>query len=229
MAIAYVNGGTGRDTASDTTLNLSAFDVVAGNAIIVGAESYTGGGAILIDHISDTAGNIYSRCGDPESADAFANHDQEIWIAPNAAVQAGNVITVTYVSAATFRNCLACQYSGLKKSNPYDVAAAILADPGATNTHTTNLTDAINQSEELIFAFYLLWGGSAEAFSVSGDNNLRDNIATIFAAVDQIVSSTGQKSVTLLTANPNQLVSMVRTFKAESFQPAWAGYSNILL
>lgn len=211
MAIAFVNS-TGATGGGDlyTDFPLPAFEVTAGNAIVVGVSNYTSGSPRAVQSISDTALNSYTRCGNAENGDA--NHTMELWVATNVAGDASNIITVHMSGAAAFLNAGALQYSGLAPASAYDAAAALLLEGGTSTTHSTN-TLSTNQNTEVVVGFFATWD-LTYAYSASAPHAVRyANAGNSFCLADQIVGAMGSYDVTVSTALGTTQVSIARSFR----------------
>lgn len=209
MAITYVDSGSYVNNAGGTTVAASAINAATGNLIVVFVSGYATYPNAAVSGVADTAGNTYTKAGS-DLAGLDINQRLSCWYASNVTANASNVVTATYEASSTFRAILVVQYSGIDTASPYDTQGARTYESSTTTTHTTaSATNAV--ASALCIGFFVVYD-AAYAMSVSGANNLRVSSANLYAAVDQIVASSGSQAATLLTATANKATTCMWIF-----------------
>ena len=174
--ITFVNNASVNIATTHTIVNTSAFNVAAGNLIVVGSWGGT------ISTITDDAipANVFQRAG-------VASGNMEIWYAYNTVAKTGDVLRVT-VSSNSYQNVIALQYSGA------DRTAAVLdsAFAPASNSDSTSpfisRPNATLESGEVIVGFAMdTIGGQTYSSYAAGNTTWRTTtVGTDFAAGDHI-------------------------------------------
>lgn len=215
---AFVNSTGAGSNASSSTIAAAAFPVAAGHALIVAISSYTAGTPRSVSQVTDTAGNVYTRCGNAETADGTA-HDFEIWAAFNVTGHIANVVTATYSGAATARYISVAQYHGIAPASACDASGSVNVEGAQTTTHTTNAAASTAVDNEIVVGYFLGWD-AGHVFSASAPYSLRRTEAGLAtpggygaALVDRIVSTKDSYSITVTTDFGNKCADFVRTFK----------------
>lgn len=145
VGISFVQGGYAAPQTPQTTVNVtfnapqSAGDL---NVVVVGWNDSTA----VVNRVADSKGNTYTRAVGPTIQTGIAT--QSIYYAKNiaAAGVAGNVVTVTFSTAAVSPDVRILEYSGADHNNPVDVTAANVGSSTLSNSGsatTTNATDLI--------------------------------------------------------------------------------------
>ena len=129
MAIAYVNSTSIWANPSTTTFAAPALSLTAGNTITVAVRS---GAGIVVNTVTDTAGNSYVRL---TTAASFSTRF-ELWAAWDVLGHGSNIVTATFASASTSNGIGTVQYSGVSETPVTGMwtASRTLTVPGVTTT-----------------------------------------------------------------------------------------------
>ncbi len=100
----FVNVTSAQTFASGDPVNMPAFNVTAGNQVIVSARWNN---AVTINGMTDTAGNTYTRVGGVVGTDRL-----DVWYVENCLGNASNVIAIDFSGASSIVFTRAVQYSG---------------------------------------------------------------------------------------------------------------------
>lgn len=223
MAIAFVSSVTGPNqnaTGSTTIATSSGLNTASGNMIVVGIRS---DGANSISSVSDTAGNSYIKATD------YSGSRLAIYYAVNVVGNASNIFTCTFSGSNTFREILACQYSGVLDSSPYDITSI----GTSTTTTVASATFSTSYPNELIFCLLDIETTGTTWTAGTGYTLRAQNADKVLVSQDNIVSSI-QSSVSVSatnTDNGTQKKILIATFaemkSAYSGSPIFFGNTAI--
>jgi len=201
--ITLVNTAVFMDFASDTTIATPATSLTAGNLLVVTALS----AGVSISGVADTAGNTYTRITGVIT-DATTPRHLDLWYAQNTLGNAGNVVTVTFSSAAQDRGVIAAQYSGLKITGALDVSATGLSEEVTVTSGAYTTT----QADELIVA--AVNSEVDHTWTPGSGFTLQAFGAPTLQYIDRIVSTIQTSQTASMTANANSYKGIVvATFK----------------
>jgi hypothetical protein len=205
MAIAYVNGSTGKSNAGATTLAAAAFAATTGNAIFVsiGCQSTK-----TVSSIADTAGNTYSRAGQYISG----VNTVELWFAQNITGNASNVVTVTYSGSATKRRVSVTQYSGCATSSIQDTGYAPAGNADTTSPKQSTAATTASDNEVVIAAAYDV-EDDTELLTASSGTTLRQSInSSDFTTCERITTTAGSYNTGFTGEDDQEWIFIARAF-----------------
>lgn len=204
MAIAFVDSGSGSNSAFSTTLALSSINLATGNAVVAATKWETAGD---LSSITDTAGNTYSLL----TLQSYASGSAGIrgGYALNCASHATNVVTFTYNVSADWRQGGCCQYSGVSATgfDQQGHSSGNSTTPASGNVTTT-------QADEVGVGW--TGGFTSETYSNRTINGSAANARVTgsdFALWDLIVSSTFTGNAACTQSVSNQWGCSIATFK----------------
>jgi hypothetical protein len=148
---AFVRTSAAANAASSTTISVSAFDLDAGNCVLIFTAGTTTTASISVDGNAATLVRRIS-ISDPYYVEA--------WVYPNVGNNNSATITATYSSAATFRSIRVGTWSGIATSSPVSESASnsasdnALVSPATTNRTSQNITTS---AERLLVGFFHNW------------------------------------------------------------------------
>ena len=219
MAWAFVDvKAAGADGGSTTTV-FAAVSTSSGDTLIVASTAEATGG-VLIDNITDTAGNTWVPCGSPGGVASY--NTIELWCAPVTSPNANTVVTITYEASAEYRKASLSQYSGLA-SPAFDAMSAITLEGSATTSHSTaNVTTTVDG--DLLVGFFIYWTGTSGALTSSGNTTIRSQIVENGNAVgDATGASAGTHATHCESPEDCQLACFTGAFKLAGAEPPAVG------
>ena len=154
MALSRTVAAYASPSANPT--NLSAYNQAAGNCIVIGTVSYTGGG--YATGVSDTANNMFVPVYAGTGYAGTGNMCCQIWYARNCLGNAANVVQIAYAGGApSYAGAFYYDISGADLAAPMDAVF-----PGSVGEPRINVLAGLttNFANELLLAFL---GGNAGA------------------------------------------------------------------
>lgn len=220
MAWAFVDVKSSSGDGGSTTTVLPAVSTSSGDTLIVCSTAEATGG-VLIDNITDTAGNTWVPCGSPGGVASY--NTIELWCAPVTSPNANTVVTITYEASAEYRKASLSQYSGLA-SPAFDAMSAITLEGSATTLHSTaDVTTTVDG--DLLVGFFIVWTGDpGGALTSSGNTTIRSQIGVAGNAVgDATGASAGTHATHCGSTDTCQLACFTGAFKIAGAEPPAAG------
>jgi hypothetical protein len=205
--MAYINSSIGSNDGSDSSLSSAALSVTAGNTIIVIMHRWGGSG--LPNGVTDTAGNIYAKCGSDMSSgsDLVA-----YYIAHNITGHSANVVQATWDASVTYRRVIQLQYSGLHATAAHDTGYD--PSPVTDNTSpltTTSATTAVNN--ETIVGCFVDQDDINATFSSSSPSVYRISAGNDSGIADNVIATAGSGSVSIAVDQSHSYVCYAKAFK----------------
>jgi hypothetical protein len=137
-SIAKVNTAVGSDQSGsiDAIIATGAFNLGAGNAILVAVRAGQPGGQSWPPTITDTAGDSFTLIN---TASNNPNSQVSCWLGKNTGSNVSNVVTASFAGTWYFAAIATVQYSGVDKVAPLDTSATGTS-PGATSVTSGSFT-----------------------------------------------------------------------------------------
>lgn len=175
MAWGYVNGQFGELGGSGSSVSTAAFNVAAGNMIVVGVFLADATGTIpTVTGVSDNASppNTYSVCGSRYLFNSD-NYEMYFFVAHNTTARTGCIVTATFSSAVdTGAVICAIQLSGMALSSGHDTGYAPAGNNDTTQPYATTAGSTTGDNE-VIVGFWIDAAGSGRTYSSSSPSVFR--------------------------------------------------------